>query len=214
MKPGALEELGVLLMGELGEVYKGVNALPKELQTKVAPLLEKLLEVTQHLATATEAAQSHAGKLQETAKAVVSASVESTRAELSKMVAHSAEKIAVNKSRKELTTWVVGCLCGAFALFAGFGAYFLKTGMEIGFQRGVAEAQLSAEYQSRVFAWSTTTEGKMALAFAELGVLRDLYTCDNPGWVVELRPNKAGKTSRFCIPTQDKDGKAWGWQLP
>jgi hypothetical protein len=191
------------ILDDLGRVQKATKALPDELK-----------EATQTLTTATEAARNHADKLQETAKAVVSASVESTRVELSKMVAHSAEKIAVNKSRKELTTWVVGCLCGAFALFAGFGAYFLKTGMEIGFQKGVAEAQLRAEYQSRVFAWSTTTEGKMALAFAELGVLRDLYTCDNPGWVVELRPNKAGKTSRFCIPTQDKDGKAWGWQLP
>ena len=191
------------ILDDLGRVQKAAKALPDELK-----------EATQALTTATEAAQNHAGELQKTAQAVVSSSVESTRAELSKMVAHSAEKIAVNKSRKELTSWVVGCLCGAFVLFAGFGAYFLNTGIDIGYQKGVAEAQLSAEYQSRVFGWSTTTEGKMALAFAELGVLRDLYTCDNPGWTVELRPNKAGKTSRFCIPKQDKEGKAWGWQLP
>jgi hypothetical protein len=191
------------ILDELGRVQKAAKALPRELQ-----------EATFQLTTATEAARNHAGELQKTAETVVSASVESTKVELSKMVANAAEKIAVNKSRKEMTVWVVGCLFGAFALFAGFGVYFLDTGVDIGYKKGVAEAQLSQEYQNRAFAWSESTEGKMAKDFAELGVLRDLYTCDNPGWMVEWRPNKAGKTSRFCIPKPDKEGKAWGWQLP
>ena len=205
MKPEAMEQLGVLLMGELGKLYERVGELPEELNGKLAAV-EK---ATKELKQATESAITHAGALKSTADAVVASSVETTKAQLVQAVSQTAEKVTYNTSRKSMLQWVAGCLGAATFCLAVFGYLMFAMGQEAGYQSGRGDTIHSQEYQKSVFAWSTSPEGKMALALAEIGVLRGLYACEGPGWVVEERNG-----GRFCVPKAEKGKQPWGWQLP
>jgi hypothetical protein len=54
-------------------------------------------------------------------------------------------------------------------------------------------------------AWGNTPAGKMVFRLAEVGSIKDLSTCDRPGWKVE---------KGVGYPRPDKEKNVWGWRLP
>jgi hypothetical protein len=183
------------VLDELGQVHKSVNELPNTLQ-----------RATNALTVATNAAREHAGELKETAEKTLSASVESTKARLAEAVSQIAERVSYNTTRKGMLQWVVGCLGAVSLCFVGV----LYIGMSVGFRQGTAQALESFSYKNTACSWLDSVEGQMAVGLSQTGTLRNLYTCDNPGWVVEER-----KEGRMCIPKPDaKTKQFWGWQLP
>lgn len=187
------------VLDELGKVYQSVNELPHTLQKS-----------TEALTVATRNGQEYAKELQKTAASVVAASVETTRAQLVESIAQTAKEVAYHASKKSMLQWAVGCLAVAALCFTGFGYLVFSMGQDAGYQKGMADTVRSEEYQKAACAWSESPEGEMAMGLYELGVLRNLYTCDNPGWVIESRDG-----GRMCVPKPDtKTKQSWGWQLP
>jgi hypothetical protein len=187
------------VLGELVQVHESVNELPNTLQ-----------RATNALTVATNAAKERAEELKETADKTLAASVESTKARLAEAVSQIAERVSYNTTRKGMLQWVVGCLATVALCFTGFGYLLFSMGHEAGYEKGMADTVRSEEYQKAACAWSESPEGEMALGLYSVGVLRNLYTCDNPGWVIEER-----KEGRVCIPNPDSQTKqSWGWQLP
>lgn len=229
MTPDTFEQVGSLMLDEMGKVIKHVDALPKELQTKIGPFLSQLEEATQTLTASIQAAKNQAGELQQTASLIIEAEVKTTKdklsAELTKIVAKTAQDIAQQASRKSMFQWAAISLAAACALFYGFGytMHHLGTtsGREEGYQRGVNETIRSEEYQKSACAWAQDTENQMLLKLDQLGVLRKLTICEGPGWKKETK-EVDGKTIRFCVPTpvpvsddpKDKKTQIWGWQIP
>lgn len=189
---------------ELAQVRKSVKALPQELK-----------QATQELRDATQTASDYAGKLEEKVKKTIDASVEMTKAELAKAVAHTAEKVAYNASRKRMLQWAAICFAASAFLFFGIGLWMYLVGTENGYQKGRSHG----DYDQQVYAWSQSPEGQMARSLANIGVLRSLVLCEGPGWQIETKEAE-GKTARFCVPKpiplsdKDKTPKPWGWQIP
>lgn len=218
MNKDALKELSLLMLDELGQVGKQVQALPQELQTKVGPLLSQVEQATQKLTEITQTVTNHAGQLEANVKKTIDASVETTKAELAKAVAHTAEKVAYNASRKQMLQWAA--TCAAVATAALLGMYYFAS--SAGYQEGYADGRLHTDYDEKVCAWSQSQEGQMAQSLASKGVLRSLYLCEGPGWKKEIQEAE-GKSARFCVPSpvplsndpKDKNKtQIWGWQLP
>lgn len=191
------------VLDELGQVHRSVQQLPLTLQNSTETLL-----------AATHEGQRYAKTLQLTADSVVAASVETTKAQLVEAVKSTAQMVAHNTSRKNMLQWTAGCVVVSVLSFAVFG-YLMHSmawdaGYQTGYQGGRSDAVAEKDYQKDACAWFKTQEGQMGIGLYEAGSLRNLYTCDNPGWVIEER-----KEGRMCIPNPDsKTKQSSGWQLP
>jgi hypothetical protein len=206
MKPNAMEELGVLLMGELGKVYQQVDALPEHLKEKLAAVDL----ATKNLMQATNEAHNYAGELQQTANRIVASSVETTKAQLVSSISQTAKEVAYNTSKKSMLQWAAGCVLVSVLSLLVFGYLMYVVGQESAYQKGRSDAVAGKEYEKDACTWFSTQEGQMAIGLYEAGSLRNLYTCENPGWVIE-----EGKEGPMCVPKPDpKTKQSQGWRLP
>jgi hypothetical protein len=206
MKPSAIEELGVMLLGELGKVYQQVDALPENLKEKLAAVEG----ATQALMKATKEAQDYAGELQQTADKIVASSVETTKKQLVESIAITAKEVAYHTSKKSMLQWAAGCVLASVLGLLVFGYLLHSVGSEAGYQRGRSDTLAAKEYEKDACTWFNTQEGQMAIGLYEVGSLQDLYTCNNPGWVIAEQGG-----AQVCIPMPEgKNKPPKGWRLP
>lgn len=191
------------VLDELGKVYQSVNDLPSTLQ-----------KATETLTAATKGSEEYAKSLQKTADTVAASSVEKTKVQLAEAVSKTVEIVAHNTSRKSMLQWAAGSVVASVVSFAVFGYLMFSMGWDgghqTGYQGGRNDAILAKEYEKDACTWFNTEEGQMAIGLYKAGSLRNLYTCDKPGWVIEER-----KEGLMCVPKLDTKTKiTWGWQLP
>jgi cysteinyl-tRNA synthetase len=187
------------VLDELGKVHQSVHDLPFTLQ-----------QATTALTSATQNSQKYTDSLKEAADSVVAASVETTKAQLVEAVSRTAEMVAHNTSRKNMLQWAAGCVLVAVVSFSLFGYLMHSMAWEAGYQGGRNDAMAAKDYKADACDWYDTQEGQMAIGLYKAGSLRNLYTCDKPGWVIEKQ-----QSGLMCIPkAEGKAKQPQGWQLP
>jgi hypothetical protein len=183
----------------LGKVQQSVEALPQTLQKATADLTE-----------ATQNSQEYTKGLKEAADKAAAASVENTRSQLTKEIAKTVEIVVHNTSKKNMLQWAAGCLLVSVLSLLVFGYLMYVVGQESAYQKGRSDAVAGKEYEKDACTWFNTQEGQMAIGLYEVGSLQNLYTCNNPGWVVAEQNG-----DRVCIPLPEgKNKQPRGWQLP
>lgn len=143
--------------------------------------------------------------LKDTADATMRASAAEAKANLAAAVAASAEKVAVNVSRKQMWKWATGCIAVAFVSFGLFGALVYTKTYTAGENSGYGRGYNAAKDEKAAAAWANTPQGRLAYRFAQTGSLDSLIRCDRPGWA---------KKKEVCLPYQASDGNVYGWVIP
>ena len=140
-----------------------------------------------------------------TAEAQAKAAQEETKKALMGAVEQAAVASRKDGARAELLKragrLAGGIIVGAIALWV----LAFKTGQTRGEAAGRDGARQQCGYMAAAMSWANSAEGQVAHRLADAGGIRDLASCDMPGW----EPTRDG----LCLVRPYK-GKTFGWRLP
>jgi hypothetical protein len=139
-----------------------------------------------------------------TAEAQAKAAQEETKKALMGAVEHAAVASRKDGARAELVKrsgrLAGGIVVGAVALWV----LAFNTGQARGEAAGRDGARQQCGYMTAAMSWANSAEGQVAHGLADAGSIRDLASCDMPGW----EPTRDG----ICLVHPYK-GKIFGWRL-
>lgn len=110
------------------------------------------------------------------------------------------------EAAKRRTTRVAALACGLVVLLVagvGYGAH--RVGWQDGRRYGIGKTLTQVHDQKARASWANTPDGKLGYQLYQAGSIRELATCDQPGW-------KTAKSGTVCYPERFK-GSTYGWKI-
>jgi hypothetical protein len=143
-----------------------------------------------------------------TADATVKASAEAAKADMAKVVAETAQKVARSTVHTKRAQWIAACALIIALTFGGATWYAHDYGTKAGYSLGYGMGYQEAKDEKAAAAWANTPEGEMAYLFAQSGELQRLAQCSRDGWKIQ---------NGICYPfshTENGKDMVRGWRIP